>query len=451
MMSASSALHRVAMTVLASCYAAILGFVYTSYVSPIFAYQGMVTQDLPLGLILFQIMLAALPAPFLSSELDRPSEFQTLLLYIIAYVPSIMIGFHICGQEKWGGYAIFSAMLAASLVLLCQVRHLPLLRLPKWAGSRHQHIYIAIGFTALAYGAVIVYYGVPSNPFDAAQVYKSRAEFKAQAATVPVLVNYLYWWQGVVVNPVIIIAGMLRRNLVLFMSGVLLEALLFSLTTLRSMLLTVAFCIFMVLFLSMHRRRKGMVFLWLITVAMTLGAGLMSGEGLAALGTRIFVQRWLAIQGQLSGAYFDFFVDHHKAYLGNSILQDMVDYRYGDLSPGEVIGDAYVSLGHGPIANATANFWADAFAQFGFVGIIGATMVAGLLLWVIDSAFRKYPPGVAVMLFSTCAISLSEQGVQMALLTGGLLPLLLIALSSQDYFRANINHVSPNRSFNLSP
>lgn len=450
-MKVSSASLQMVMALVAVCYAVILCFVYTTYVSPIFAYQGMVTQEMPLYLILFQIMLAVAPAPFLSVELDRPSEFQTLLLYIIAYVPSVIIGYHICEPDKWGGYTAFSALLGGSLVLLCQVRRLPPLRLPIWLGARRTQILIVIAFTVVAYAAVIVYYGAPEDLFDIAQIYKSRADFKDRAADVPSFVNYLYWWQGVVINPVIIITGMLRRNLLLFLLGVVLESLLFSLTTLRTMLLTVVFCIFMVAYLSMRMRRKGLAFLSLVAIAMTAGAGLMSGEGALALGTRIFVQRWLAIQGQLSGAYFDFFADNGKAYLGNSILRDWVVYRYGDMSPGEVIGDAYVSFGHGPIANATANFWADAFGQFGFLGVLGATVVAGLLLWVVDSAFRKYPRGVAVMLFSTCALSLTEQGVQMALLTGGILPLLLIALAGQHFFTTNTNNAAPYRSFNLSP
>jgi hypothetical protein len=203
------------------------------------------------------------------------------------------------------------------------------------------------------------------------------------------------------------------------------------------MLLSVVFCIFVVVFFRAGGKARGFQFLLLMTVSMAGASVLMAGDGIVALGTRIFVQRWLAIQGQLSGAYFDFFSENEKAHLGNSFLQHWVSYGYGDLSPGEVIGDNYVSFGKEPIANATANFWADAYGQFGYGGILGATVVAFVLLWVVDSVFRRYPRGVAIMMFSTCALSLTEQGIQMAFLTGGIVPLLLVGMAAHRFVSSN--------------
>ena len=52
--------------------------------------------------------------------------------------------------------------------------------------------------------------------------------------------------------------------------------------------------------------------------------------------------------------------------------------------------------------------------------------VACVLLWLTDSVFRDLPRGMGVMLFACCALTLTEQGVETCILTGGWLPLIII-------------------------
>lgn len=428
MISKSPAYLRALTTLVAIAHALLLQLIYVRYVSPIFAYQGMIARELPPLVLLMQLFFAALPAPFMPVELRKPSEFQVLLLFIVVFVPSVVVGYHICDPAKWGGYTLFIATMAGCLILLSRVSYLKPLAVPGWSLERWQLPFLAALFSVVVYGALMLYYGLPDNLFEIDAIYRSRADFKERVAEVPLLVNYLYWWQGVVVNPILIIAGVLRRNLLLLAAGVMLQYVLFCITTLRTMLLSVFFSVFVVLFFRMRGRWKGVKFLGAITVTMAACSVLMSGDGIAATGSKVFVQRWLAIQGQLSGSYADYFLEHENVNLGDSILKGMVPYRFGNLTPGEVIGDEYVSLGRRPIANATANFWADAFGEFGYAGMIVATILSFLLLWVVDSVLRDYTRGVAIMLFSGCALSLTEQGAQTALLTGGIVPLLLLGL-----------------------
>jgi hypothetical protein len=381
----------------------------------------------------------------------RPSEFQVMLIYTIVHVPTVMIGYHICRADNWSGFSWFLILIAGCLIALTQVSRMPPIRIPTLQLSSGTLIAATLSFTLLVYVLVVAFYGVPDFSTNIAEIYASRWDFKDRALTVPSIVNYFYWWQGLVINPLIIVAGMLRRNRTLFWLGIGLEVVLFTLTTLRTMLLAVFFCIFMVMYFRSRWRWKGIGFLALLTVGMSIGAFLMAGEGGVSLATRIFVQRWLAIQGQLSGAYFDYFYTHDPAYLGDSFLRGLVNYPYADWSPGELIGDLYVSLGRRPISNATGNIWADAFGQFGFVGVIGATAAAFILLWLMDSVLRRYGTGVAVMLFSTCALSLTEQGVQMAVLTGGMLPLFVIAMVAHRFFIDKSHESKAHSSLDVRP
>lgn len=425
---------RVAMVGLAFAYSAILGLVYVNFVSPMYVYQGMWLQRLPPTLVAFQLFIATLPGFFLPCRMTKPSEFQVMLIYTIVHVPTVMIGYHICVADNWAGFSMFLILIACCLIALTQVSRMPPIKLPTVNLSSNALVISLLAFTVVVYASVIAFYGMPDVSTDIGEIYASRWDFKDRAAGVPSIVNYFYWWQGLVINPLIIIAGMLRRNRTLFLLGIVLEVVLFALTTLRTMLLAVFFCIFMVMYFRFKWRWKGIGFLFLLTVGMSVAAFMMAGEGGVSMATRIFVQRWLAIQGQLSGAYFDYFYVHDPAYLGDSFLRGLVNYPYGDWSPGEIIGDIYVSLGRRPISNATGNIWADAFGQFGFLGVIGAAAAAFILLWLMDSVLRRYGSAVAIMLFSTCALSLTEQGVQMAVLTGGMLPLFVIGLVAHRFF-----------------
>lgn len=443
--------ERVVMMCLAFAYSLILGQVYIHFVSPMYEYQGMWMQRLPPTAVAFQLFIATAPGFFLPCRVTRPSEFQVLLIYAIVHVPTAMIGYHICNAQNWTGFSLFLVLITCCLIALTAVSRMPPIELPAWRFSPRTLVLSALAFTVLVYGLVIAFYGVPELSANIAEIYASRWDFKDRAAEVPTIVNYFYWWQGLVINPLIIIAGMLRRNRMLVLLGIVLEIALFALTTLRTMMLAVFFCIFMVLYFRSRWRWKGIGFLALLTGGMSIGAFLMAGEGGMSMATRIFVQRWLAIQGQLSGAYFDYFYAHDPAYLGDSFLRGLVNYPYADWSPGELIGDLYVSLGRRPISNATGNIWADAFGQFGFLGVIGATAAAFMLLWLMDSVLRRYTAGVAIMLFSTCALSLTEQGVQMAVLTGGMLPLFVIGMVAHRFFIDKSHDTKAHRPFDVRP
>jgi oligosaccharide repeat unit polymerase len=444
-------LPRIALWGVALAYAVALQIVYVQAVSPIFAYQGMVTQQLPTSTLVLQIILALLPVAWLPTRLDAPSQFQAQLLYIIVYVPSAVVGFHICAPDAQPTYILYLLACAIGVVFVSQQHRLPPLRLPSAALAEWKFILLLLVVSAFTCTVLLLYYGLPSNLFDFAAIYRSRLDFKDKAAAAPVVLNYLYFWQGIVINPVLIILGILRRRVWLLLLGIALQYLLFCITTLRSLVLSVAFSLFIVSFMKGSWRYKGVLFAAFILVVAVAGGAMMGGDGVGSIASRIFVQRWLTIQGQLSGAYVDFFAVRDKIHLGSSVFSDLVNYDYGQLTPGEVIGDQYVSMGRGPIPNATANFWADAFAQFGLTGVLGATVAAIFLLWLTDSALKDSPRGVAIMLFSTCALSLTEQGVQTGVLTGGLLPLLVIGwLGKKALSRAN-HAQNESRALDLSP
>ena len=102
-----------------------------------------------------------------------------------------------------------------------------------------------------------------------------------------------------------------------------------------------------------------------------------------------------------------------------------------------MIGSAYFSEG----TNANANIWADAFANFGFAGIVGFTLVIGLFLWIADGLGQWRDARVAGPMLAIAGLSLANAALFTTVLTLGFaLGCLLLALMPQAP-----GHVGPSR------
>jgi hypothetical protein len=97
-------------------------------------------------------------------------------------------------------------------------------------------------------------------------------------------------------------------------------------------------------------------------------------------------------------------------------LRGIIDNPYGE-GPPVIIGRAYFP-GWGTYANA--NFWADAFANFGIWVVFAFTAILGVVLWLYDSITLDTDLRLAALVLVMPAISLSNSGLFTCLLTHGL-------------------------------
>jgi hypothetical protein len=130
----------------------------------------------------------------------------------------------------------------------------------------------------------------------------------------------------------------------------------------------------------------------------------------------------LALPALLTGEYFEFFSRNPKALLGHSILKPFVNYPY-DLDISNLIGRAYFGSAQ---TSANANIWADAFGNFGLMGVVGFTFILALVLWLFDSRARGMDRRVVTLMLGIPAFSLANAGLLTCLLTHGIFFALLI-------------------------
>src|SRR6185437_3705188 len=102
--------------------------------------------------------------------------------------------------------------------------------------------------------------------------------------------------------------------------------------------------------------------------------------------------------------------------LSHSIFKGIVGNPYESVPP-LIIGNVYF---RGSGTDANANFWADAFANFGIVGVFAFTALLGMVLWFYDSITLDIDLRLAALMLAMPAVSLANGGLLTCLLMHGL-------------------------------
>ena len=408
-------------------YVLALQLIYPLVIVPVFSYSGMIYRSQEGGVLLFQCLLACLPAIWLPKSFDRPSQYQCWILYVTVVVPTCILPYHVTAMAAAQIHR-FNLALVSCFVLLCLVTRVQGRRIKFPHLSSTAFLALLAATTVATYGWLLAKLGVGALFLPVDQVYELRTELRS--INLPLLLNYMIWWQGVVINPIISALGFQKKRWILVLLSLLLQVQLYSITSLRTFLAAAVFQVGIGVFFIIVRRNRGVFFIYAMGSCAALAAiwHVWYPKALAPL---LLLERWIFNGGQLSGYYFEFFSRHASAGLAHSsvpLLRWLFPGGY-DLPVGQVIGREYfVQSSDGVYTNATAHIWADGFAAFGYSGMLWATLVAMGLLLVADHACQKQDPAFKIMAFALIAMSMINQNVLTGILTGGLAPFLLLSI-----------------------
>jgi hypothetical protein len=403
-------------------YIGALHWVYLDWVSPVYAYYGLISTGADWLVLLIITAIAALPAVWLPVEFRRPSDVVLWFLYLFGYVPACVIPIHVLGPDLMAALP-FSVAVAIGFSVLALTRRIRPASTP-WRGLSavtYERVLSILGLGAAAY--LIVLFGVPTGLPDFESVYGTRAGYDAVATVTPGT-GYFVPWVGNVVYPFLIALGLVHRRWHLVALGIAGDLLVYSIAGYKSVLFAIALTPAIYAVVTWARPRMGPVLTW-ATVGMigaTVVATWLSGS---LWPLALFVTRLLAVPGQMAAYYYDFFSSHDTYLLSASFLRWFISPPY-DLDPPHLIGAVYL---HSPTTDANANLWADAMANFGLLGIVPFSVVLGGVLWVIDSVSSGRDLRVIAPTLGLMGIILGNGAVFTTILTLGVgLAIILIAL-----------------------
>lgn len=396
-------------------YVLFLNWAYIAVIVPRYEYMGFVANSVQPSYVFFAWLIAVVPSLWMPVRLQRPSQVIYWLLYVLVFVPAILIPLYTLTGDinQW---LIRSLSLLGAVAMLAMMYTIAPVRIPVVPQSRLVFWLTLIVFTIVSYGYAIGVFGADFKLVSLWDVYTVRAEYKATLQHSSGIIAYLTSWQGNAINPFLISYGLVHRLPVLLLLGVAGQFFLYSITGFKSVLFSGVLVLALYIALRNRGNSFGLYVIWGATTLVLLSALMKIGLQREELSS-LLLQRVFAVPGLLTGYYFDFFSQHQTAMLGDSRLRFLFPSYPYDLSIPNLIGEVYFGR---PDSSANANLWADAYANFGFWGVFGFTFALGFLFWFLDSLARGRDPRIVSLVQGMPGFTLANASLMTSIFTHGI-------------------------------
>jgi hypothetical protein len=412
---------RAAIILSCALYVIIFSLVYNSVIVPVWRYAGFQSIATP-ARAACGALLAVMPSLWMPIGLKRPSQILYWLLYLLVVVPVCLVPIYAL-QDQSSGPLLFAACIVGMLALVGMVYRLPLLPLLRVHLKSYEFTVILAFLSAVSYALILTAFGLHFRYVALADVYIVRSQFEETLSHTSPLVAYAVCWQMYVINPLLMAMGFTSRRILLAVAGLIGQFAIYSIAGFRDVLFSAAFLLY--LLWAMRSRKPFGTRLALTWTAIFGSAAALEFFGYSRTLAALIGERMTGTPGLLTGYYYEFFSTHPKALLGHSIFKSIIDYPYV-LEPRRMIGFVYF---HDSGMSANANLWADAYANFGYAGIVCFTLLLALVLWLYDSSSAGRNRYVTALVIALPAFALANSALLTSLLTHGIgLAMLLMYL-----------------------
>jgi oligosaccharide repeat unit polymerase len=398
-------------------FRAALDFAYVNYVAK-FAGRPFIFTGFNIPRMVGSYIISIIVAAFLIYTIYRkpyPSGIALLLYFVIVLIPLISL------YSLADAPATFIFMCFLSFSILVAFYHVDFNFIKKIKIPNQNLVYfiimIIVGVSFYVYGWQIYTGGIGRLNFNLNLVYEVRQNF---SETHGFLMGYFLPWQGYIVNIAIFLWGFLKKKQWMIYISIAAQLLLFGMTGYKSFLLVpvLALGIYMIWEKSnmLSYVFIGAFFLIIISYVIFLGTG-------DHILPSIFIRRLFYVPASNHIIYFDYFSQpgHPFVMLSNSILSPFIKYPY-DITLIKVIAFEY----WGRDFNPNVGYLGDAFAHFGYIGMILFSMVLGIFLRFVDRVGNRLPRKFVAGLMAASSASLTNSALFTCLLTHGLIVALIL-------------------------
>ena len=409
--------------VVAGCvlYVVVFRIVYELVIVPTWGYEGFRSRAILMRAVGAGI-LAALPGFWLPVRLSRPSQVLYWVLYLLVVAPTCLVA--IVGlEDQSSGPVLLAAFIVLMFGMVGLVYRVPLFHLPSAHIRNYEFGVILILLSAMFYALLVANFGFNFHLVSLEDIYSVRAQYQSTLDRAPGIVAYAISWQAWVINPLVMAVGLRWRRMSWIAVGAVAQFAIYSITGFRSMF----FSIYLLLYLLWAMRSENAFGSRLISTwtAVFAGSAALQYAGYALTPAALVNVRMTALPGLLTGYYYEFFSIHPQARLGHSVLKSIFSYPYA-VEPPYIIASTYF---HSAAMESNANLWADAYANFGYVGILVFSVLLAIVLWSYDSLSLRCDKRLAALAIGLPAFALANTGLLTALLTNGIgLVMLLVYL-----------------------
>ncbi len=398
-----------------------------SVVSTIWSYSGYVVTDgwaLRTGVNLLVLLATAVIMP---ADVGRASEVSLWILFLLVICPVAAVSAVSDTDGPGGSVGITTLWAAGLLACLVSSRIANTIKIQFLPSLKPPQFYALLTFAGLVLWLIVISrFGIRTSVPRFDEIYDVRLETREELSTGG-LAAYALPWLTKVLHPAIGALGLILRRRLLVVAAAAGQVFCFAVSAQKSVFLSIVFLVGVMYVWNQSDHGKRFPLLLVRAFTFTLVASWVSYIALGnQLVTSLFVRRFILTAGVNSTHYYEYFSQNETYQLRHSILAWSGDSPYSK-APALLIGEsAYGS----DSVSANANLFADGFANFGTLGVIGFGVLLGLFLGTLDGIASSRSTLFAVAMLALPSVALSNTALLTTLLTHGLVPVaILIAVA----------------------
>ena len=407
-------------------YRLLLDWSYDAVISEVWLYAGFISNPDAVSVLLSWIFLAVITGFSLDFFFDeyRISAKVMLVLFLLSAVPfTTLVAHRLCTMQFAFWNFLYFVLLFGSYHILV---HCKPVEVRIW--KQPERDTVLKGITIL-FAIVILYVsghytGFRFN-FSLSNVYELRAE--AAQHSMSTLLSYLFSWSRALI-PVCLGIFVHKKKPDMVLLCIIAQLLSFGFDGSKTPLFLAILAVIINILPRVIAEQINKYIL--IGVSAVVGLSLLI---YLIFGNYIpcgyITRRVLFLPVQLETNYFDYFLDRTPDFFRASFLRHLgFQTPYPDLD--NIIGAVYYNQ---PDMNCNSGLLSDAVSNLGYLGIVCMPLVLSFVLVLLDKCSRGLDPRIYLTTSLSIAMTLINTNLFTALLTHGILMLmLLLAVTGRD-------------------
>lgn len=409
-------------SILLILYKLILDYTYINYVSELYSYQGFSKNlniyKMIIGTIVPLVLYFIIR---INNKRRNITNIIVLILFLVIIVPTSVI----FGTED-ANITFYSFINIGFLLTILIWRTSPIKIKQINFISENRIVQSILLFSLFVIALLIFFEGLPSlSALNLNSVYEIR-----RSSSIPRFLSYLSNWQTKVFSLFLLGYSLFYKKKILFFFTLLIQIIIYMITAHKIVLFAPLLIIFVYIVIKYIKNVN-------LFIIFSLNFGVMICYLIYRLGisewpASLLIRRVLLVPVKNSNYVYEYFSNIEKIKLSNSIFRGVFQYPY-EKGVYYLIGERYYG---NPLTNANASYLADAFLQFGLIGILLISIILGILLWFVKCISFGKPEIIVVSCILLGFFVLSDSAFQTSLLTNGILiGIVLILLIKKEVIK----------------
>lgn len=397
-------------------FTSLLIFLYIVEISPIYRSSKVVYARPDVTPLTVSCLMLLGLSMVLPRSLSRPSAVVVWLLFLTVVVSTSTIPFFtipISGVTITSiDYLRYISVQDACFLGLIVILRIQRMRSPRvhvrlrpWQFSRLLVIATVTSIVLIlsGFGFSLVNLVSIATPYEQRFAYAAASQSNG-------LATYALFTLAFALVPMLMSVGLHYRRWPLVVLSLVSAVLAYGVTAFRMALLMPFLAAGMVLVVRWSKRRYPFILAAGLCAVMLAGSAIRLTTGspqAIALGT----VRTIITPATITPFYVDFYSHHPRHELDYSLLAGVTKSPY-DRVPPLVIGRQYYG---DDVTSENTQFWADSYANFGYVGLVVFTLLLTLILLTFDRACRLLPLEISAAVAAVFASNLANGGLLTAI------------------------------------